>query len=243
MGLLAAMGVVVVALPASVLTRFLPPVVQAEDLSGSVWHGSAGRLLVNGRDAGAVEWRLHPAALLHMTLAADLHWVRLGFVIDGAAEFNRQQITASAVRGGGPMEDLRDLGITQGLRGTLEINLDTIKADLSHISAAAGYIKVSDLASPQIGGGTNLGAYVLQFSEVPAGSEGGIAGQLTDLGGPVQIQATVTIAPDSRSAMLSGTMQERAEASEPLRNELNRLAQLGGRDPQGRIPIELEFTF
>src|SRR5271170_6690327 len=80
---LAALGVAVMALPASMVTRFLPEGVSAEDFSGSVWHGSAGRITANGRDVGALEWRLHPAALLRLHVGADLHWVKRGFVLDG----------------------------------------------------------------------------------------------------------------------------------------------------------------
>src|SRR5947209_14627326 len=86
--LLAALSVMVIALPASLVTRFLPPVISADDFSGSVWHGSAGRIVVNGRDAGAVEWRLHPRSLLRLAVSADLHWVKIGFVADGAADLD-----------------------------------------------------------------------------------------------------------------------------------------------------------
>src|SRR5271154_5084465 len=56
-GVAAVVGVILAALPASIVTHFLPPGVRAEDFSGSIWHGSAGRLRVNARDAGALEWR------------------------------------------------------------------------------------------------------------------------------------------------------------------------------------------
>jgi hypothetical protein len=56
---LAVLSVAIIGVPASLITRFLPPFISAQDFSGSLWHGSAGRIAVNGRDAGAVEWRLH----------------------------------------------------------------------------------------------------------------------------------------------------------------------------------------
>ena len=55
-GVVAVIVVVVCVLPASLITRFLPPAVQAEEFSGSIWHGSAGRITVTGRPAGALEW-------------------------------------------------------------------------------------------------------------------------------------------------------------------------------------------
>src|ERR1700738_5059125 len=85
-GVAAALAVIVVALPASAITHFLPPSIHAEDFSGSMWHGSAGKMSFDGRDAGALEWRLHPAALLGLALAADVHWVKVGFVVDAALD-------------------------------------------------------------------------------------------------------------------------------------------------------------
>src|SRR3984957_10442461 len=81
-GLAALLAVSIAVLPASVITHFLPPSVHAEDFSGSIWHGSAGKVSVNWRDAGALEWRLHPAALLGLTVLTDLHLGKTGFVID-----------------------------------------------------------------------------------------------------------------------------------------------------------------
>src|ERR1700692_4011222 len=72
-GLAALLAVIIAALPASIIRHFLPPSVHADDFSGSIWHGSAGKISVEARDAGALEWRLHPAALLGMAVAADVH--------------------------------------------------------------------------------------------------------------------------------------------------------------------------
>src|ERR1700736_5556084 len=102
-GLAAALAVIIAALPASIITHFLPPSVHAEDFSGSMWHGSAGKISVDAREAGALEWRLHPAALLGMNLAADVHWVKVVFVVDAAVTIDRQGLTAHAVKGGGPI--------------------------------------------------------------------------------------------------------------------------------------------
>jgi hypothetical protein len=63
---LAVLAVVIAVLPASLANRFLPPAVRAEDFSGTLWHGSAGRITVAGRDAGALEWHLHPLALFKL---------------------------------------------------------------------------------------------------------------------------------------------------------------------------------
>src|SRR5260370_9081753 len=102
---LAVLSVAVIAVPASLVTRFLPPFISAGDFSGSLWHGSAGRIVVNGRDAGAVEWRLHPWSLLRLTVSADLHWVKVGFVADGSADLKRQGFALHGASGARPVHD------------------------------------------------------------------------------------------------------------------------------------------
>ncbi len=47
----------------------------------------------------------------------DIHWVKVGFVIDGTAEIDRDGITARDIRGGGPIESLADIGVAAGWRG------------------------------------------------------------------------------------------------------------------------------
>ena len=130
-GVLRVIVVVVCVLPASMITRFLPPRVQAEDFSGSVWHGSAGRITVDGRPGGALEWKVHPLALLRTHLVVDLHWVKGGFVLDGSADCTRARLAASGVTGGGPVEDLRDFGLAAGWRGTAGVRITNLTADLS----------------------------------------------------------------------------------------------------------------
>src|ERR1700736_5611101 len=79
-GVAAVLAVIVAALPASVITHFLPPPVLAEDFSGSIWHGSAGKISVGARDAGALEWRLHPAAPRGMGGGGGGRWGKGGIV-------------------------------------------------------------------------------------------------------------------------------------------------------------------
>ncbi len=228
------------------VTHFLPGTVHAEDFSGNVWHGSAGKITVTARDAGALEWRLHPGALLHLRVAADLHWVKGAFLIDGTAEVGRGTLLASHLEGGGPIEDLRDLGVAPGWRGVAKIQVEQLKAALSsdvpNLQAAVGTISVSNLASTQVAGGTDLGGYLLRFSDpaITPGSEA--TAELTDTGGPLGVDATIRFDAGERRGTLSGTIKERDDAPAALRSQLDNLAQLRPRDAQGRLPVDLEFT-
>jgi hypothetical protein len=236
-------AVIVVALPASIVGHFFPPSVHAEDFSGSVWHGSAGKITLNGRDAGALEWRLHPAALLRMTLAADLHWVKVGFVIDGATTINRRGYLVHDITGGGPIEDLQDFGVAAGWRGNADIKFSRLEGDFAKPAAAVGEITVLNLTSAQIAMSADLGSYALRLPAGAVSADGSVNAELSDSGGPVEIQAHIRFAPTQRTGMVSGTLRERADAPQALRTQLDSLSQLRGRDPQGWIPIDLEFTF
>jgi hypothetical protein len=253
---LAVLTVVVIALPASMVQRFLPPSVGAEDFSGTLWHGSAGSVTVNARNIGAIEWHLHPWSLLSLALAADLHWVRAGFLADGTLDFRSHGLTLRDVQGGGPIEDLQELGVADGWRGTASFNFRELKAAFADgsagsssagngsvtITSAVGDLNVSNLASPQVADGVDLGGYTLHVANVAITPGADATADLMDTGGPLEVQATIHFSADGHTGMLSGTVKARSEAPPALIRQLENLAQLHARDAQGGIPVELEFT-
>ncbi len=239
-GLAAAIAAILATLPASLATHLLPATVQAEDFSGTLWHGSAGRIRVDAREAGALEWRLHPAALLGLAVAADLHWVKVGFVIDAAVNIDRHGFAARDIKGGGPIADLRELGVAAGWHGTADIHLSELRGDFSAPLFAAGDVKVANLGSAQFADGSDLGSYDLRFPEQAGAGDGNLAAQLTDTGGPLQVQATINYSAKTRSAIVSGSLRARPDAPPALLSQLQSLSR--GRDPYGEIPIDLEFN-
>ena len=239
----AVIAVVVIALPASLVRRVLPSFVGADDFSGTVWHGSAGAITIQGRPAGALEWRLHSASLLRLAVVADLHWVDVGFVIDAATELDRHGLTARDVQGGGPIADLAGLGFASGWRGTASFKFDEIRATFvddgpggagARLDSARGTLEVADLSSPSIANGAELGGYVLRIAD---------SGDLSDTGGPLDLRATLHLAPAERTGTLSGSVRARADASPALRSQIDSLAQMHAPDGAGRIPVEMEFSF
>ena len=246
-GALAIAAVIVCVLPASMVRRFLPAEVHAEDFSGSVWHGSAGRLTAAGRAAGAVEWQVHPLALLRLHLLTDLHWVKGGFVLDGAADVSRGRVVASNLSGGGPLADLRDLGLQAGWQGVADVRIRELSAEIAPTGAALksaiGDITVSDVSAREIAGGAPLGGYLLTFHDAGGAPGDALAARLTDTGGPLAVDATISIDMKARRGILSGTLKDRADAPPALRAQLDDLARFRARDSQGRVPVDLEFTF
>jgi hypothetical protein len=233
---------VVFVLPASMITRFLPAQVRAEDFSGSLMHGAAGKFSVNEHNAGAIEWRLHPLSLLRLAIVADIHWVKVGFVLDGTAELGRGGVAAHDIKGGGPIESLRDLGLAAGWRGTANVAFAEISSDYHKLHSVTGKLAVANLAVADIADGSDLGGYELQVAEGAIAPDGSITANLKDTGGPVEAQAQIRFSPATSTGTLSGTLKERPEASPALRNQLSSIAQLRPRDASGRFPVELEFT-
>jgi Type II secretion system (T2SS), protein N len=243
---LAVLSVAVIAVPASLLARFLPPFISAGDFSGSLWHGSAGRIAVNGRDAGAVEWRLHPWSLMRLTVSADLHWVKVGFVADGSADVNREGFALHDVEGDGPVEDLADMGVAVGWHGMASFKFSQVKGvfagDAATLASAVGDVSVSKLASPQLADGVDLGGYVLHMANGAMTPDADATAELTDTGGPLEVHATIHFTAKDHTGTLSGTVKERAGAPPALLAQVDNLTLLHPRDGQGRVPVELEFT-
>ncbi len=252
-GVLAALVVIAAVLPASLARRFLPPAVSVEDFSGTIWHGSAGHVRVLGREAGALEWELHPAALLHLALDARLHWVQQSFVLDALLEASSGRLRLSNVEGGGPIEDLHGLGLPPGCAGLAQINLRELEARLTAQQlepvSLAGTVLVSGLVWPPLGDHADLGAYRLEVPATGPGAGSGaadpgeISGRLTDAGGgPLGLEADLHYAPSTHLGTLSGTVVRRGPLPPGLERGLNDIAAMHAPDPQGRIPLDLEFT-
>src|SRR6266851_8576971 len=243
---LAVLSVAVIAVPASLVTRFLPPFISAEDFSGSLWHGSAGRIAVNGRNAGAIEWRLHPRSLMRLTVSADLHWVKVGFVADGSADVNREGFALYDVEGDGAVQDLADMGVAVGWRGMASFKFTQVKGvfagGAATLVSAVGDVSVSKLAYPQIADGVDLGGYVLHMANGAITPDADATAELTDTGGPLEVHAIIHFAAKDHTGTLSGTVKERAGAPPALLAQVDNLTLLHPRDGQGRVPVELEFT-
>jgi hypothetical protein len=233
----------VAAAPASLATQFLPPRVHADGLTGTLWHGSTERLSFDGRRAGALEWQLHPAAMLGLRIDASVQWALGAFSAHGVAAIGRSGMTVTALRGGGPIEDLASLGVPAGWHGTGDIEIERAATDFSRITALTARVSVTDLAATQVARGAPLGNYVLNFPSDAVDARGTLVGSLDDAGGPLAVHGTLSLSPFEHTGTLSATLRERPDASDALRSELEQLASMRGRDRDGRIPVDLELSY
>ncbi len=102
---------------------------------------------------------------------------------------------------------------------------------------------MSNLASARQAGGEDWGSYRLRLPEGAVAADGSVTAQLDDTGGPLELRANIRLSPAERSGLLSGTLRERPDAPQGIRSQIDSLAQVRPRDAQGRIPVDLEFTF
>jgi hypothetical protein len=240
--LLAAAGFVLYALPASIALRFLPHDVQATDPSGTLWHGSFAAVSLRGHAIGAVEWNIHPLPLLGGKLSAQLRWIKGGFAVNGVLEARGTHVFVHDVSGGGAIEDLADLGVTRGWSGTAQVTLAELRIEDQKIASANGAVTLIALKSPKFGD-ADIGGYELALAPESVQPDGTAIAQVRDLGGPLQLSGSLNIVPAQSLLTFSGALKEREGLPTALHQELENLAQMRGRDAQGRVPLEIEFAF
>ncbi|MBS0612418.1 MAG: type II secretion system protein N [Proteobacteria bacterium] len=240
--MIAALAFVVMALPASLAARFLPRDVQASEPGGTLWHGSVAELSSHGRSLGAAEWRVHPASLLTGKLAASVRWVRQDLSVDAELIIAGKELIANSVRGGGSLESLANFGMTRGWNGKLRIHIATFTLAEGKVRAAAGEIHLDGLSSTDFPG-VDFGGATLTFGPEAVQNDGTAIAQVSDAGsGPLQLSGTLTLAPAQSLATFSGKLKQREPLPGDLQQKINELAQMRGRDAQGRIALDIEFV-
>jgi hypothetical protein len=222
----------VLRLPARVLTALLPTDVVCDSPGGTVWSGSCGALRAGTLVIAGLSWQLHPAALLHLQLAADLTsedphgqaQARLG--LDGAVQITALAATL-ALPGGLAL-------VPAGTSGNMHLAIDSARLEGGHLVAVQGRIALQQLhiASPP----ADLGGFELQFA--PPDPNAGIVGQLRDLDGPLSVTGVLQLA-RTGSYDLEGSVAPKPDAGADLTQVLQLL---GPPDAQGRRAFSIGGT-
>ncbi len=167
--------------------------VEARDFEGTLWQGSAGQVRVEGYDLGTVRWRLSAGHLL--TGAVRVDWVLSGREIEASGQLGRGlfggDATLSNVRGTGPATWLQVILQEPFFRLQGDIDLDLEQARFDADGFLVGLIGRCTWSDAAVDGtvSTPLGDLMVEFA--PAGD--GIVGQLSDGGGPLALEGTVTL--------------------------------------------------
>ena len=165
--------------------------VQLGEVSGTVWKGQAEPASINGQPIGTLGWRLHPLGLLAARVDADL--TLTGDTYNGNGTVSVQRDRTLRVRDLHlvmPANKLQPLVDIPALvfRGDVQVDVDS--AELrggfpTQVKGRATWKNASVAGSAE----AQFGDIVTDFASAPGG---GIAGTVSDGGGPLQAQGSYT---------------------------------------------------
>ena len=243
-GLLVAAGIVaflvflIAMVPATVLTRWLPPGIALAGLDGTIWSGRASSLSLEGRDLGAANWSCRPWPLLVFEWSCRVSLQPFGGQLETvlSGNFDTDEIEARDLTGSLPITFLEAMVTPKGWTGRLELDVATARIAGGLPQDAEGKLYVRALKAPGPGGAL-LGDFELTIGEGAVGT-GTLTGRLIDLGGPLRVRGTVELKRD-RSYFLSGEVAPGPGAGPSI---FDTLVFLGPPDNSGRRPFSVEGT-
>jgi hypothetical protein len=190
--------------------------VKLDDLSGTLWNGHAGSLIVRGQPMGQVDWHLHPLPLLQNHRNAD-------FVIAGAgldAQGNMDKVGAVAEFSNLTFKlpiqlaaQIAHVGASEALAGEVDGSLAHIRLEAGWPSAVeSGEVRWRNAASTRLSH-ENLGDIEATFASV---ADGSIAGNLHNTAGKIQFSGTFKIAANRDIDLTDLAFHFAAELATPL---------------------------
>jgi general secretion pathway protein N len=225
-------------LPARVALSWLAPdEISTAGVSGTLWEGRAEVVQIRDALLGGIEWDLHVLALFTGRLSADVKLTRTdGFAqtaltLKPGGTIGFEQLTASL-----PLRALPAGVAPGGWTGTVNIKLDGLTLDEGWPISAAGTIEVRDVTGPA-NQPVNRGSYKIALP-AQTSTPGALSGDLSDMGGPLQVTGTVQLKPD-RSYLIDGLVAPRPDAPADV---VKTLQFLGPGDAQGRRPFSVAGT-
>jgi general secretion pathway protein N len=208
--------------------------VQLAGVTGTLWRGEAQQLQVQNRAIGGLTWQLSPWSLLLGQLDADITLMQDKAYLKARAEtaLGGGSLALSAIEGRLPLPLIQPYlsQVPFPLEGVVSLKLDGLQID------AEGRPQQADGRVVWHQAGVNALQHLLfgdlQMSLVSV-EGGGIAGEISDSGGPLQLTATLTL--DVKGAYhLKGQLKAADSAPQELRKSL---PLLGKADARGFIPF------
>lgn len=190
----------VVRLPAMLVARALPARIVLANVAGSVWHGSASALGIDGIVAQEkLVWDFQPAALLRGQLAWQLKGEHAGQPGSVRALIGLRQQALEQVRLSLPLEPLTRFNPTiAGVRLGGVVQLETPR--LARHEAIQLNIRLDRVSSAMAAEASLLGSYQIS---VDADATGAGKLQVSPQGGPLQISGGGSFALASQAVDLS----------------------------------------
>ncbi len=208
----------------------VPPLAVA-DVRGRVWSGSAQGVRLNALPPLRLDWELQPLALLTGGLAASWQADTEGAHLTGVARADLDGAVAlSAVEGRLPVQLLVGrLPLPVVLGGDLGLRLDRLELAGGRPKRAEGVL-VWNGARVQAPQELALGDFRVNLT---TRDDGGVIGQLSDAGGPLEASGEVTFDPDG-SYRVNALLATRPGAPEAL---VHSLPLLGRKAPNGKFLV------
>jgi general secretion pathway protein N len=206
--------------------------VTLSDLSGSVWQGHAGSLRVFGRELGTFDWHLQALPLLHGDIVAQVN-------VNGSDASAQATLTRSADR----QIDIRDAAVQlpaavlEPAIGVADLHLlGRIEIALSHARLRGAWIESAD-GNALWRDAAVSGAAQARLSDLRATfvtmPDGGISGELRDLGGPMLADGMFKAAAGAYDAQL------KLAARDGDTHVLEALQHVGEAQPDGSVLLKI----
>jgi len=224
--------------PATQLSRRLPPAVAMSGVGGTIWSGHARDFQVNGNSLGALGWFCRPWRLVLLDWSCHLTLSPPGGEIsaDLSGDFSGAAIEGSAIRGRVPITAFEGIATPAGWTGLLELDVERLRIVNQRPEQASGTLYVRALKAPGARGEI-LGDFELVVGEGTVGTDT-LSGRLRDLGGPLRVRGAIELKRDG-SYLLSGETAPGPGAGPAI---FDTLAFLGPPDDLGRRPFTIEGT-
>ena len=214
---------------------------QATGVSGSVWKGQAGMLTVGSTPLGQLTWDLDALKVL-TGQASALVTLRQNnaFATGHVAAGLTGKVTVNEFNASWPLAQLAGAGLPNGWTGMANVQLSEVVIEGGLPTALTGTVDLVNLVGPA-NRPANLGSYRATFPAIAASATAGegIAADLKDLEGPIEMVATLRIERD-RSFLIDGQIATRPNAPAQV---ISALQYLGEPDAAGRRPFSMSGTF
>jgi general secretion pathway protein N len=163
--------------------------VQLSGLQGSIWSGTASRVMINNSSAGKLEWQLSPWSLLLGRISTDIQLVRNQELIEGHVALTAGgRLAASDLNLRLNGETLGQLTSPYLLHGNIEGNISILTYQQGKVIQASGKVLLTDanIEGPQslILGQVN--------ADIEPESDGSII-KFKNLGSPMDIKGTLKL--------------------------------------------------
>ncbi len=232
--------------PASAVVGWIgPDDARLSGVTGTLWRGSALAAKVGRVRLGPTRWSLSPLRLLLGQISAEVESRIGGGDASGSLAVGLSgELSCTACKYDGPAASLRPIfPALKALDGSLQLELANLELRDNWPVRAVGTAKLSKVALALAGAQADSVAPTADFeatlSADPVPDDGVIEVAIRDAGGPLQLNARLTVTPPG-SYEFSGRLKARANAPPELASALT---MLGPKTGDGGTELTVSGTF